>query len=234
MMDEGARLVLGLARSLLGGLDVDVVLERVLESARELTGAQHAALGVLDEGRTELSRFLTLGIDNATRLRLGDLPRGRGVLGELISNPAPLRLADVGSHPHSYGFPASHPPMRSFLGVPLLVAGEPFGNLYLTNKRDADEFTDEDEEAVVLLAELAGLAIDHARRYSSAEKRSSELQLSVDALEAMTEIGRALGGRQTCPRSSSWLPSTDGRSIRPGAGRRAQRGRGARSGSRSR
>jgi signal transduction histidine kinase len=193
-LDQGTRAVLSLARTVLGELNVDLVLERVLEASRDLTDATFAALGVLDETRSELARFLTLGIDEVTRRRIGHLPRGRGVLGELISNPAPLRLADVGSHPRSYGFPACHPAMRSFLGVPLLVGGEPYGNLYLTDKQDAGEFTAEDEEAVVLLAEFAGVAIDHARRYTGSEQRRTELQGTVNALEATLEIAGALGG----------------------------------------
>ena len=130
---------------------------------------------MLDETRTRLARFLTLGVDETRRREIGDLPSGRGVLGELIVNPAPLRLDDVSSHPRSYGFPVGHPPMRSFLGVPLLVGGEPYGNLYLTDKQDAEEFTEEDEEAVVLLAEFAAVAIDHApatRAPSGAEPSS--------------------------------------------------------------
>jgi GAF domain-containing protein len=129
-MDDGARAVLSVARSVLEDLDVDVVLERVLESARDLTGAQYAALGVLDESRTALARFLTLGIDETTRREIGVLPRGRGVLGVLVAHPVPLRLADVGSHPRSDRFPLGHPEMGSFLGAPVLIAGEPYGNLY--------------------------------------------------------------------------------------------------------
>jgi len=160
-MDQGTRAVLSLARSVLGELNVDVVLGRVLQASRDLTRAKYAALGVLDDTRTELARFLTLGIDESTHLAIEHVPRGRGVLGELIIDPVPLRLTDVGSHPRFYGFPVGHPPMRSFLGVPLLVGGEPYGNLYLTDKQDAEEFTAEDEEAVVLLAEFASVAIDH-------------------------------------------------------------------------
>jgi signal transduction histidine kinase len=172
-----------------------VVLEQVLEASRELTGARYAALGVLDETRGELARFLTLGIDEATRREIGPLPRGHGLLGELITDPVPLRLADVDCHPRSYGFPVGHPPMRSFLGVPLLVGEEPYGNLYLTDKQGAAEFTAVDEEAVVLLAEFAGVAIDHARRYTGSEQRRAELQRTVNALEATIEIARALGGQ---------------------------------------
>ena len=194
-MDQGTRSVLSLARTVLGELDVDLVLERVLKASRDLTDAKYAALGVLDETRSELARFLTLGVDEPTRREIGPLPRGRGVLGQLITDPVPLRLADVDGHPRSYGFPLGHPPMRSFLGVPVLVGREPYGNLYLTEKQGAAEFTAEDEEAVVLLAEFAGVAIDHARRYTGSERRRTELQGTVNALEATIEIARALGGQ---------------------------------------
>ena len=164
-----------LARDCLSELDVEIVLRRVLESARELSGARYAALGVTNEARTELERFITVGVDEDERERIGDLPRGRGVLGELIAHPVPLRLADVGAHPHSYGFPPGHPPMKTFLGVPVLIRGVPFGNLYLTEKVDGEEFTEQDEETIVLLAEFAGVAIDHARRYSRLDAQHTEL-----------------------------------------------------------
>ena len=138
--------LLEFASSVLGELDLDVVVDRVLASARELTGARYAALGVLDASRTELERFVTVGIDEGTRAEIGALPRGRGVLGELIRDPVPLRLAEVGEHPRSYGFPLGHPPMHSFLGVPILVDGVPFGSLYLTEKAGGAQFTDADED----------------------------------------------------------------------------------------
>ncbi len=197
--DAPARGVLTLAQHVLGELDVDVVLQRTLESARELTGAQHAAVGVLDDRRRQLSRFLTSGLDDEHARRLGEPPTGRGVLGELILRPEPLRIADVGTHPHSYGFPCGHPPMTSFLGVPLLIAGEPYGNLYLTNKRDGAGFTEEDERALVLLAQFAALAIDHARRYTGSEQRGHGLQRTVEALETTIQIARALGGQTDLP-----------------------------------
>lgn len=186
--------MLTLARSVLEQLDVELVLKRVLEAARDLTGAQYAALGVLDEDRRQLDRFLTLGIDEPTRRRVGPLPTGRGVLGELIRNPRPLRMPDVGSHPYSYGFPVAHPPMGSFLGVPILIGDAPFGNLYLTEKQGAPEFTDEDERAAVLLADFAGVAIDHARKFSGSEAQRLQLQRTVSALDATIQIARALGG----------------------------------------
>jgi two-component system, NarL family, sensor histidine kinase DevS len=185
--------VLDVACGVLSDLNVDVVLERVLEAARQLTGAKYAALGVLDRSRRELERFKTAGLDDSTRQQIGALPRGRGVLGEVIADPRPLRLADVGAHPRSYGFPSGHPPMKTFLGVPLIVAGEPYGNLYLTDKRCGEEFTVEDEQAVMRLAELAGVAIDHARRYSSVEDQRSHLKRTVEALDATMQISHAIG-----------------------------------------
>jgi signal transduction histidine kinase len=193
-MHQATEGVLKVARSVLEQLDIELVLKRVLDAARDLTGARYAALGVLDETRGELSRFLTLGIDEQTRRVIGPLPTGRGVLGELIRTPAPLRIADVGSHPYSYGFPVGHPPMNSFLGVPIAVDGQPYGNLYLTEKQGAAEFSEEDEQAAVLLAGFAGLAIDHARRFSGSEAKRAQLQQTVHALDATIQIARTLVG----------------------------------------
>jgi signal transduction histidine kinase len=194
-MDQATKLLLGVSRGVVDDLDVEVVLGRVLDAARELTEARYAALGVLDRAKTELSRFLSSGVDEATQKAIGRLPTGRGVLGELIRSPRPLRLSDVSAHPRSYGFPVGHPPMASFIGVPILVAGEPFGNLYLAEKRGGEEFTETDLEAVIQLADFAGVAIDHARRYSGSETRRAELEQTVDALEATIQIARALGGQ---------------------------------------
>ncbi|HEY1689528.1 MAG TPA: GAF domain-containing protein [Solirubrobacteraceae bacterium] len=193
-MDRAARELLAVARSVLVELDLDVVLDRVLGAAQELTGARYAALGVLNESRTELARFIVRGIDAATQEVIGGLPRGRGVLGTLIEQPQPLRLADVGRHPQSYGFPPGHPPMRSFIGVPILLGEVPFGNLYLTEKQGAAEFTEQDEQALVLLADFAGIAIDHARRYTGASEQRDELAQTVAALDATAQIAQALGG----------------------------------------
>jgi signal transduction protein with GAF and PtsI domain len=193
-MDDQARSLLALAGGVLGEVDLDVVVDRVLESARELTGASYSALGVLDASRTELERFITVGVDEHVRAEIGALPRGRGVLGEVIRNPVPLRLSEVGEHPRSYGFPLGHPSMHSFLGVPIFVGGMPFGSLYLTEKAGGEQFTDADEESVITLAEFAGLAIDHARRYTGAATRGEELARMVAALEATTEITHAVGG----------------------------------------
>ena len=191
--DRTARSLLAIVRGVLAEFDLDVVLDRVLESARELTGARYAALGVLNDARTELARFVTAGIEEEVRAEIGTLPRGRGVLGELIEHPAPLRLAEVGGHPRSFGFPAGHPPMRTFLGVPIVIGGVPFGNLYLTEKAAGMEFTQADEEAATMLAELAGVAIDHARLYAGARDRRDELERTVAALDATTQFARAIG-----------------------------------------
>ncbi len=152
----------------LDGRGLEVALDRVLESAKELTGARYAALCVLNGARDGLAVFLTAGIDDDARTRIGEWPCGRGVLGDLILDPVPLRLADVGKHPHCYGMPAGHPPMRSFFGVPILVDHVPDGSLYLTEKAGGESFTDEDQEAVVALAGFAGLAIGRDRQQTGA------------------------------------------------------------------
>jgi signal transduction histidine kinase len=195
MLDAASRHLLDLSRSVLAELDVEVVLDRVLKAARELTGARYAALGVLDDSAVQLAQFITLGIDERTRATIGDLPRGRGVLGELITHPTPLRLEDVGRHPRSYGFPAGHPPMHTFLGVPIVIEGRAYGNLYLTEKEGGAQFTAEDEEAAAMLAEFAAVAVENARLYSSAKRQRDELKRTVATLEATTHVTRAVGGQ---------------------------------------
>jgi signal transduction histidine kinase len=185
--------LLAVGRALVSELDLEAVLHQVLQTASELTSARYAALGILNEGKSELERFLTIGIDEETRRTIGPLPRGQGVLGELIRNPQPLRLPDVTEHPRSYGFPAGHPPMTTFLGVPVSVRGEAYGNLYLTDKAGGEEFTDRDEQLVVVLAEWAAVAIDNARLYESVERRRAELERAVRGLEATSAISRAVG-----------------------------------------
>jgi signal transduction histidine kinase len=144
-------------------LSLPVVLRRITETATELVDAQYGALGVLDVSGTRLAEFITVGIDQAAATRIGHLPEGHGILGLLIAEPKPLRLPDLNAHPDSFGFPPNHPPMTSFLGVPILLRNEVFGNLYLTDKADGDVFSDVDEELVVALAAAAGLAIENAR-----------------------------------------------------------------------
>ncbi|HEX4189150.1 MAG TPA: GAF domain-containing sensor histidine kinase [Solirubrobacteraceae bacterium] len=211
-MDRSTQGILEVARSVLAELDIEVVLDRVLRAAQELTEARYAALGVLNESKTELVRFLTRGVDEATHAAIGALPRGRGVLGALIEDPVPLRVADVTEHPRSYGFPHGHPPMSTFLGVPILVGGTSFGNLYLTEKADGEQFTDADEQALVVLADFAGVAIDHASRYTGASEHRDELQRTVDALEATTQIARAVGG-ETDPEVVLELVAKRGRAL---------------------
>ena len=178
------------------------MLDRVLETAREITGARYAALGVLNERRTELARFLTSGVEEDTHRAIGDLPRGRGVLGVLIEHPQPLRLPDVGQHPSSYGFPIGHPRMRTFLGVPVLIRGEVWGNLYLAEKAGG-EFTKADEEAAVILADWAAIAIENARLYETSELRRVELERAFSGLEATRDVAVAIGGRSRSSTCSS-------------------------------
>ena len=192
--DGGLRRLLDVGRALVEELDLEKVLDRVLEEACAITGARYAALGVLNADRTGLERFLTRGIDPAAHRAIGDLPHGRGVLGVLIQDPRPLRLADVGSHPQSYGFPVNHPEMRSFLGVPILARGRTWGNLYLTEKADGSEFTEQDEEAAMLLAEWAGTAVENARLYEGSERGRVVAERAVRSLEAARDIADAVGG----------------------------------------
>jgi signal transduction histidine kinase len=184
--------LLDVGRALTKELDQRVVLDRVLQTAREITGARYAALGILNEQRSELEQFLTLGVDEETQRVIGDLPRGRGVLGALIDHPQPLRLAEVGQYPSSYGFPAGHPLMRSFLGVPIVIRGEVWGNLYLTEK-ESGEFSEQDEEATVILADWAAIAIDNARLYERSEHRREEAERAVRGLEATRDVVAAIG-----------------------------------------
>src|SRR3954447_17033502 len=181
-------------RTLVSELDLEVVLERLLEVAAELTDAQYVAMGILDPSKTNLERFVTRGIDAEQHREIGDLPRGRGVLGLLITSPEPLRLSNVGAHPESYGFPPAHPVMRSFLGVPVRIRGEVYGNLYLTEKPGGRDFTDEDEASIVILADWAAIAIDNARLYQNAEEQRRDLEQAVRGLEVTTSIARAVGG----------------------------------------
>jgi len=180
--------------SLLAELDLEAVLRSVVEAGRELTGAEYAALGVLDGERRELERFIYLGIDDETRRDIGPLPRGRGVLGELIRDPRPLRLADVETHPHAYGFPPGHPPMHSFLGVPITIRGEAFGNLYMTEKRGGAEFDEADEEAARALANWAAIAIENARLYTTLSAREAETERALRRAETAADIARTVGG----------------------------------------
>jgi signal transduction histidine kinase len=144
-------------------LSLSAALRRITHTAAELVDAKYAALGVLDASGTMLAEFITVGLNDEETARIGALPDGHGILGLLIVEPKPLRLPDLHQHPDSFGFPPGHPPMTSFLGVPILLRGKVFGNLYLTDKRDGQVFTDVDQELAVGLAAAAGLAIENAR-----------------------------------------------------------------------
>jgi len=191
--------LINVGKTVVAELDLDRLLGRILDEALELTGARYAAIGVLDGERKELERFLTSGIDRETRAVIGELPRGRGVLGVLISDPRPLRLEDVGMHPRSYGFPVGHPEMRSFLGVPVVIDGVTWGNLYLTEKVGGP-FDEEDEHAVCILAEWAAVAIDNARRFTGMTERRADLETAVRGFQASMEIAQALGGETSLDR----------------------------------
>src|SRR5215210_2223326 len=173
-------------------LSLDDLLQKLVETSAALTGARYAALGVIDETGTELERFLTAGIDSETHAAIGELPRGRGILGVLIRNAEPLRLESIADDPRSVGFPPNHPPMRGFLGVPILLRGRAYGNLYLTEKSDG-QFSAEDQELVETLASQAAVAIENARLYEDATNWSAQL-------EALNEVGTALAGEIELPR----------------------------------
>jgi signal transduction histidine kinase len=180
-------------RGVLAEIELEAILDRLLATACELTGARYAALGILDEDRRRLARFVAHGTDEETRRAIGHPPRGLGILGLLIEDPRPLRLHDLTEHPASSGFPEHHPPMRGFLGVPILIRGEAWGNLYLAEKEGGD-FHAQDEEAVVVLADWAAIAIEHARLYGSVDARRAELERAVRRYEATAAIARAVGG----------------------------------------
>jgi two-component system, NarL family, sensor histidine kinase DevS len=168
-------------------LSLDAVLQKIIETAAELTGAKYAALGVIDPSGQALERFLTHGVDQETYERIGDVPRGRGILGVLIRDAHPLRLHDLTADARSVGFPPHHPLMRTFLGVPIALRGVAYGNLYLAEKEDGEDFTTDDEEAVSLLAAQAAVAIENARLYESATRWLTQL-------ESLNEVGNALAG----------------------------------------
>ncbi len=174
-------------------LSLDAVLHKLIETAVALTGARYGALGVIDRTGRELERFLTVGVDDETHRAIGDPPRGRGILGVLIHEARPLRLHDLTQDPRSVGFPPYHPEMRTFLGVPVRLRGVVFGNLYLTDKAGGEDFTEEDEELVTLLAAQAAVAIENARLYESATRWLRQL-------ESLDEVGQQLVGEFELPR----------------------------------
>jgi two-component system, NarL family, sensor histidine kinase DevS len=179
------RLLVEAGIALSSELSLDSLLQRVVALAAELTDARYAALGVIDRAGQGLESFYTTGIDEDTRKAIGDLPRGRGLLGALIRDATTLRLHDIADDPRSVGLPRNHPPMRTFLGVPIILRGVAYGNLYLTEKAGGSDFTTEDEELTRLLAAQAAVAIENARLYESSTRWLRQL-------EGLSEIGAAL------------------------------------------
>ncbi len=180
--DEAARVRHRFERLLAAGVEIfsehslDRVLQRVVDSAREVVGARYAALGVLSADGTTLGEFVTSGLSEVERERIGALPQGRGLLGLVIRERKPIRSADITRHPQRYGFPPHHPPMKSFLGVPIVSRDKVFGNLYLTEKLGGEEFDAEDEAVAVLLAAQAAVAVENARLHDEAERLLSQVQ----------------------------------------------------------
>ena len=195
--------------ALAGDLSLDSVLGRIVRTASELADAKYAALGVLGTGRERrrLQSFVTHGLTAEQRARIGQLPRGHGLLGHMIDRPEPLRLHDLSQHPASVGFPAGHPPMRSFLGVPVRIRDKVFGNLYLTEKAGGGDFTEQDELLVVALAAAAGVVIENARLYAESARRERWLAATAEitglllgqpdrneALQAVADRAREIAG----------------------------------------
>lgn len=166
-------------------LELEQALRRIVEAAAALVDARYAALGVIGPDGERLSEFLTVGISDEVIARIGHYPEGHGILGELIRNPQPMRLANLSEHPSSYGFPAHHPPMNTFLGVPIRVRDQVFGNLYLTEKRGGGEFDAEDESVLSTLALAAGVAIDNARLYEESRLRERWLRASAEITHSL-------------------------------------------------
>jgi len=185
--EDRLRALIDATVALTSELSLDSLLQKLVETAAGLTSARYAALGVIDESGDELERFVATGINPETHAAIGELPRGRGILGILIREAKPLRLTDLGDDPRSVGFPPNHPPMHTFLGVPILLRGVAYGNLYLTEKQGGEQFTEADEELVTLFAAQAAVAIENARLYESATRWSRQL-------ESLHEVVRALAG----------------------------------------
>jgi signal transduction histidine kinase len=212
-----ARALLDAVTAIGSDLDLRSVLLRIVEAATGLTGARYGALGVVGASGM-IDEFVTTGIDPHTHELIGDLPRGHGILGLLVRDPHSLRMPDLSAHPSSVGFPAHHPPMSTFLGVPVRIRGTVFGNLYLTEKAGGGEFTDQDQELVEALAQTAGFVIENARAYGLSERRRQWLEASSELAEALqppvelarglrriTETARAVAGA----RAAAVLPDSD-------------------------
>src|SRR5579871_3902170 len=204
------------------GLDLESTLTRIVETAVGLVDATYGALGVIGEDR-RLAEFIPVGLTREEIGRVHHWPEGRGLLGLLIDDPRPLRLADITSHPASSGFPEGHPPMRGFLGVPVRVRDEVFGNLYLTGKRGGGEFTEDDEAVLVALGAAAGVAVENARLYEAARRQQRWIQASAEVTTRLlsgSAPGEVLAGITKQVRELSGadlavlvLPGEDGRGL---------------------
>ena len=184
---EKLRRLMGAVLMITADVELADLLRHIVEEAKSLVGARYAALGVLNPTRSGLEQFITVGLSQAEEAQIGHRPTGRGVLGLLITEPAPLRLSHLEEHPGRYGFPANHPPMTSFLGVPVRVRDDVYGNLYMTDKERATEFTDEDEALAEALALAAGIAIENNRLHDRV--------LVMSVLDDRDRIGRDLHDR---------------------------------------
>ena len=208
--------------SILSHHDLDKVLQEVVDAAREVVGARYAALGVLGPDRTSVAQFVTSGLDEATRRQIGDPPRGQGLLGLVIREGKPIRSADINHHPQRYGFPPNHPPMKSFLGVPVKGRGAVFGNLYLTEKIDAPEFSDEDEAIAVLLAGQAAVAVENARLLGEirAMQRQRDLFFAMMNHELRNSLTGVFGwAERLVRRKTSGVPDQAAREVYEAADR---------------
>jgi signal transduction histidine kinase len=188
---EGDRRLIEAGMTLASELSLDAVLLRIVELAVDLTGARYGALGVLTPDGRSIEEFITVGITAEERAPLGDPPTGHGLLGALIREARPLRIPNIGADPRSVGFPPNHPPMKSLLGAPITGRGKVFGNIYLTDKQDAEAFDEEDERVLVVLATQAAVAVENARLYDETERSGRELQ-RLQVLEERERIGKEL------------------------------------------
>jgi signal transduction histidine kinase len=184
LLEERFRGLLAASEAIYSEHTLPAVLQAVVDAARSVVGARYAALGVMAPDGTSLENFVTSGIDPTLRDRIGDLPRGHGLLGLVIRERRPIRSADIVDHPQRYGFPAHHPPMHSFLGVPIMTAGKVFGNLYFTEKVNAPEFDDDDEDVAVVLAAQAAVAVENARL----SEGSAHLLAQVRAMQRQRDL----------------------------------------------
>jgi signal transduction histidine kinase len=188
---ERSRMLIEAGLALVSELDLEAVLERIVELAVAITGARYGALGVLGETTPQIERFITQGVTDEERAAIGHLPEGKGILGLLIREARPMRIPEIGDDPRSAGFPPNHPRMHSFLGAPVRALGQVYGNIYLTEKQGATEFTEDDEAALVVLATQAGVAIENARLYEESLHAQEELA-RLELLEERERIAKEL------------------------------------------